>query len=125
MRAAAVIVEVDGRGAVYLGTERYLAGESDREIVVSYVPGHVGRCRDMHDLVSRWSTFRGELPSYETVLNPGAARETMLADAQKNVSSAGAGDVREAMREKLGRDGAQSERAKRTNEARKKEVAPW
>lgn len=66
-----VLIVIDDRGAVYLGPEGYLAGESDSGVVRSYVPGYTTPCRDMDELICRWWIFRHTPPSYESVLDYG------------------------------------------------------
>lgn len=126
---ADVVVYVDDRGAVYLGAERYLAGEQHPTgSVSSYVPGHVGTCSNVNDLVSRWGLFRLEAPSYDAVTDPTVAGESPLADAQRNTHAACESGIRNHLRDKLGRNKKQSERARKTNEAKrrkKEEIAPW
>lgn len=126
---AEAVVYVDERGVVYLGTERYLAGEQHPTgSISSYIPGHVGHCSNLNDLVSRWRVFQLEAPSYDAVTDPTVARESPLADAQRNTHEACESGIRDHLRDKLGRNEKQAERARKMNEAKrrkKEEIAPW
>mgnify|MGYP001576759420 CR=1 FL=1 len=113
-------MKIDKRGAVYLGDEGYLAGEKSGAGVVSYVPGHVGKCSDLADLVSRWEAFKLASPSYEAVLHPYQGKgESPLFDAQRNVHAVCENDILTKFREKFGKNEEQSRRAKSTNERRR------
>ena len=114
-------VTIDKRGVVYLGAERYLAGEqSPSGKVTSYVPGHCGPCASLEELVRLWEAFKGALPSYSSVTHPDKEGGCVLEDAQRTGNgNIGAVD-RVRLREIFGKDERQAERARKTNGNRKR-----
>lgn len=117
-------IEIDDREAIYLGTERYLAGEVVGRQVVSWVPGTIGRVESLDALVEVWRLFADD-PRYEFVRHPEQAREHEGQIVRSDASDGCGENVRGHLRSVLGRDERQAERMRKTNEKRKKELSPW
>ena len=118
-----VTIEIDDREAIYLGEERYLAGEATGprgRQVVSWVPGAYGKVVSLDALVELWLEFQVD-PRYETVRHPEGSRDgsgPVHADASDEWSYR----ERRQLRETMGKDPRKVERMRTVN-ARKKEMA--
>ena len=112
------LLDVESRGVIYIGEERYMAGVLGHQTIFSMIPGLSGEVKSFSRLVSRWRKFRDD-PRYQSAVESIHYGGSPLADAQRFASQVNSYVDTMKLRDILGRNQKQSDRTRRMNAARR------